>query len=90
MDSLIYLFIRFIRLNIRNHPIWRDLAQALQQLDAKSIAAHHLQACNAQINGYWDEDNFYEVIQFTQPPDPVLIDSSLGVTPGNLERSHWL
>lgn len=79
-----------MRSTLENHPIWRDLTQTLQQLDAKSIAAQHLQACNAQINGYWDEDEFYQMIRFTQPPDPVLIGSSLGVTPGNTERNHWL
>jgi hypothetical protein len=54
------------------------------------IAAQHLQACNVQINGYWDEDEFYEVIRFTQLPNPVLIDSSLGVTSGNPESDRWL
>jgi hypothetical protein len=75
---------------LKNHPIWHNLTQTLQQLDADRIAAQHLQACNAQINGYWDEDEFYEVIQFTQLPNPVLIDSSLGVTPGTPESDRWL
>lgn len=57
---------------LKNHPIWQTLSQTLKQLDANQIAVQHLQACNAQINGYWDEDEFYEVISFTQLPQPEL------------------
>lgn len=75
---------------LKNHPIWHNLTQTLRQLDPNQIALQHLQACNAQINGYWDEDEFYEVVTFTQFPSPELISSSLGVTPQNAESAHWL
>ena len=62
---------------LRNHPIWNELTQTLAQVDPHQIAYQHLQACQAQINGYWDEDNFYEVVAFTQPLEPELISNSI-------------
>jgi len=75
---------------LKNHPIWQTLSQTLKQLDANQIAVQHLQACNAQINGYWDEDEFYEVISFTQLPHPELTSSSWGILPNSNENTHWL
>ncbi|NJP11614.1 MAG: hypothetical protein HC866_20870 [Leptolyngbyaceae cyanobacterium RU_5_1] len=51
---------------------------------------HYLQACNAQVGGYWDEDEFYETITFTQLPQPELTSSSLGISPGDKEGVRWL
>jgi hypothetical protein len=75
---------------LKNHPIWQTLSQTLKQLDANQIAVQHLQACNAQINGYWDENKFYEVIYFTQLPHPELTSSSWEVLPDGTENTHWL
>ena len=75
---------------LKNHPIWHNLAQTLLQLNSKQIALEHLQACQAQINGYWDEDEFYETITFTQMPDPELMSSSLGLSAIGRENPHWL
>ena len=75
---------------LKNHPIWNNLAQTLKQIIPNQIAIQHLQACNAQINGYWDEEDFYEVISFTQIPHPEMISSSLGISPVGTENSHWL
>lgn len=75
---------------LKNHPIWHTLSQTLRQLDAHQIAVQHLQACNAQINGYWDEDEFYDIISFTQVPDPKLTSSSWEILPNGTENAHWL
>jgi hypothetical protein len=56
----------------------------------KQIAVQHLQACNAQINGYWDEDEFYEVISFTQFPHPELTSSSWELLPNSTGNTHSL
>ncbi len=73
------------------HPIWQNLAQALAQIDPNQIAIQHLQDCQSEIHGYWDEaDQPYETIRFKQPPTPQLISSSLGVTPNPAGDSHWL
>ena len=75
---------------LKNHPIWQNLSQTLQQLDPDQIATQHLQTCKAQINGYWDEDDFYEVIAFTQMPAPQMVSSSLGISPVGTNNEHWL
>jgi hypothetical protein len=77
-------------LTLENHPIWETLNQTLTQFDANQIAIRHLQFCNAQINGYWDEDLFYELVSFTQLPSPELSSISLGISPEDVEVPHWL
>jgi hypothetical protein len=75
---------------LKNNPIWHSLAQALQQVEPNQIATQHLQVCNYQINGYWNEDEFYEVVTFNQKLEPELISSSLGISPVSKENAHWL
>ncbi len=75
---------------LKNHPIWQNLSQTLKQLDPNQIAVQHLQACNAQINDYWDDDKFYEVISFIQLPHPELTSSSWEILPASTENTHWL
>ncbi|NJM75284.1 MAG: hypothetical protein HC852_05225 [Acaryochloridaceae cyanobacterium RU_4_10] len=75
---------------LKNHPIWDNLDRTFKQLDPNKIAIQHLQDCKDQINGYWDEDEFYEVISFTQKPCPELISSSLGLSPASVGNTHWL
>jgi hypothetical protein len=83
--------VNLLATTLKDHPIWHNLAQTLQQLDPNQIAAQHLQACNAQINGYWSEaDEFYEVIAFTHFPQPAIISSSLGISQSVAEGSYWL
>lgn len=67
------------------------LTQTLAQIDPDQIANQHLQDCQAEIHGYWDEtDQPYETIRFKQCPTPQLISSSLGVTPTQAGNTHWL
>jgi hypothetical protein len=76
---------------LKAHPVWQNLTQALTQIDPDQIASQYLQDCQSQISGYWDEnDQPYETIRFTQPPIPQLISSSLGVTPTEGGKTHWL
>jgi hypothetical protein len=75
---------------LKNHPIWQTLSQTLKHLDANQIAIQHLQTCNAQISGYWDEDEFYEIISFTQLPHLELTSSSWEIFPNGTENTHWL
>ncbi|NER92957.1 MAG: hypothetical protein F6J86_03755 [Symploca sp. SIO1B1] len=62
----------------------------MEQIDANQIAEQHLQACNAQINGYWDEDEFYEVISFSQLPHAELTSGSWVISPNNTKNQYWL
>lgn len=76
---------------LRSHPIWQNLAETLAQIDPDQIARQHLQDCQFEIHGYWDEnDQPYETIRFKQTPIPQLISSSLGVTPNQTANTHWL
>lgn len=76
---------------LKAHPVWQNLTQALSQIDLQQIANQHLQDCQGEIHGYWDEsDQFYETIRFEQFPTPQLISSSLGVTPNQNTSTHWL
>jgi hypothetical protein len=76
---------------LKEHPIWLNVTQTLGQIDPNQIANHHLQACKAEINGYWDQhDQFYETIRFTQLPAPELISISLGLTPKAAGNTNWL
>lgn len=76
---------------LKTHPIWQNLSQALTQIDPDQIARQHLQGCQFEVHGYWDEtDQPYETIRFKQPPEPQLISSSLGVTPSQAGNTHWL
>ncbi|NER92954.1 MAG: hypothetical protein F6J86_03735 [Symploca sp. SIO1B1] len=77
-------------ITLKNNPIWYNLSQTLEQIDANQIAEQHLQACNAQINGYWDEDEFYEVISFSQLPHAELTSGSWVISPNNTKNQYWL
>ncbi len=77
---------------LKAHPIWQELTQALAQINLDHIANQHLQDCQAEIHGYWDEnDQPYETIRFKQTPIPQLVSSSLGISPKQTNRIHyWL
>jgi hypothetical protein len=76
---------------LKEHPIWHNVSQTLEQINLNQIANHHLQACQAEINGYWDEnDQFYKTIRFTQLPTLELINISLGLTPKETGNTNWL
>lgn len=76
---------------LKAHPIWQTLTEALTQIDPHQVAHQHLQDCEAEIHGYWDEaDQLYETIRFKQLPIPQLISSSLGITSNSTANQHWL
>lgn len=76
---------------LKAHPIWHNVSQTVAAIDPTAIAIQHIQVCNAQIDGYWDEsDQFYETIHFSQSPTPELISSSIGVTPSQNGGVPWL
>lgn len=76
---------------LKEHPIWHSVNQALEQINPDQIASDHLQACQCEVNGYWDEaDQFYETIRFTHCPIPKLISRSLGFTVQEASHVNWL
>ena len=68
-----------------------SVTQTVAAIDPSTIAHHHIQACQSQIRGYWDEDDqFHDTIRFTQPIIPELVSSSLGITPDLSGDTPWL
>jgi hypothetical protein len=60
----------------------------MKQLDSYQLAVNHMLACEYQVNGYWDDENFYELISFSRVSSPELISSSWGVSSD--EGRRWL
>ena len=75
------------QLQLKNHPVWQDLTEVLENLDAKSLVAEHLELCNYQVCGYRDEqDEFNEEITLPRSLSAELVSSSIGVT----GRKRWI
>jgi hypothetical protein len=73
------------RLELKNHQVWRDLTEILENLDANILVKEHLNQCDYKVCGYWDEqDEYYETITLPRDLEAELISSSIGVT--NKER----
>jgi hypothetical protein len=69
------------QLELKNHQVWRDLTEILENLDANALVREHLNECNNKVIGYWDEqDEYYEEIILPLSLEALLISSSIGVT----------
>ena len=68
-------------LQLKNHQIWQDLTEILENLDTNSLVQKHLEQCCYTINGYWNEqDRYYELITLPHPIEAKLVSSFVGVT----------
>jgi hypothetical protein len=68
-------------LKLKNHKIWQDLTEVLENLDTNSLVQKHLEQCCYTINGYWNEqDRYYELITLPHPIEAKLVSSFVGVT----------
>jgi hypothetical protein len=71
-------------LKLKNHKIWQDLTEVLENLDPNSLVQKHLQRCCYTINGYWDEqDEYYDSISLPHTIEAELVSSFVGVTQDN-------
>lgn len=71
-------------LKLKNHQIWQDLTEILENLDPNSLVQKHLEQCCYTINGYWDEqDKYYESITLPHTIEAELVSSFVGVTQDN-------
>ncbi|MBU7583339.1 MAG: hypothetical protein KAF91_10605 [Nostoc sp. TH1S01] len=69
------------RLELKNHQVWQDLTEILENLDANILVQEHLNQCDYQVCGYWDEQNkYYETIKLPRNLEAELVSSSIGVT----------
>lgn len=65
----------------KNHPVWQDLTEVLENLDTKVLVTEHLESCDYKICGYWDEqDTFYEEITLPHSLSAELVGTSIGIT----------
>ncbi len=62
----------------------------LTKFDVNALGREHLEDCHYTISGYWDENDFYQEITFGCPISAELVSSSLGITVGEPDNSHWL
>jgi hypothetical protein len=75
------------KLQLKTHPVWQDLTEVLENLDANALVTEHLELCDYKVCGYWDEqDKFYEEITLPRSLSPELVSSSIGVT----GRKRWI
>ena len=71
-------------LQLKNHKIWQDLTEILENLDPNSLVQKHLEQCCYTINGYWDEqDEYYDSIRLPHTIEAELVSSFVGVTQDN-------
>ncbi|MEH2327125.1 MAG: hypothetical protein V7K32_26910 [Nostoc sp.] len=69
------------RLELKNHSVWRDLTEILENIDAHRLVQEHLELCDYKVCGYWDEqDKYYEIITLPRLLKTELISSSIGFT----------
>lgn len=74
-------------LELKNHQVWQDLTEILENIDANKLVMEHLELCNYKVCGYWDEDDkFYEELLLPRSLAPKLISSSIGVT----RKKRWI
>ncbi len=74
------------RLELKNHQVWQDFTEILDNLDANKLVTEHLEFCDYKVCGYWDENNeFYEEIILPRSLSAELVSSSIGVT----YRERW-
>jgi hypothetical protein len=66
-----------VSFKLRNHLIWDEFTQIVEQIDPHSLAVQHLLDINFQLNGYWSENDFYEEVLFQNPVLVELISSSI-------------
>ena len=75
------------KLELKNHPVWQDLTEVLENIDANSLVTEHLELCDYKVCGYWDEqDEFYQEITLPRSLSAELVSSSIGVT----GRKRWI
>jgi hypothetical protein len=75
-----------MQLELKNHPVWKDLTEILENLDSDTLVREHLNACGYRVYGYWDEqDQYYEEVVLPENLQAELVGSSINVSHG--ERS---
>lgn len=65
-------------ITLKDHPVWQDLSEIVQNIDTISLVQTHLELINYKISGYWDDnDQFYEEITLPSQVFSQLISSGI-------------
>lgn len=68
-----------IQLQLKNHQLWQEFAEIVKKLDTDTLVKEHLELCDYQLCGYWDEeDKYYETIILPRSLVTELISSFIG------------
>ncbi|MGL5941943.1 MAG: hypothetical protein ACRC2S_16535 [Waterburya sp.] len=69
------------QLKLQNHQVWQNLTSILEKIDSNALVREHLEACEYQVGGYWNEqDTYYEEIILPRTLKSDLVSSSIGFT----------
>jgi hypothetical protein len=79
-----------MKVKLNDRQIWKDFEEMLAPIDTKALVRENLEDCDYKITGYWDENEYYEEIAFVGSPYAELVSSSLGITVGENDNSHWI
>ncbi|MGD1871971.1 MAG: hypothetical protein ACFB02_02860 [Mastigocoleus sp.] len=67
-------------LELKNHQVWHDFTEILENINTNSLVKEHLELCEYTVCGYWDEaDNYYEKISLPNSLEAELVSSSIGI-----------
>ncbi len=67
-------------IKLKNHQVWHDLTEVLENIDTNAFIKEHLNLSDYKVYGYWDKaDNYYDEIVLPTNLDTELISSSIGV-----------
>jgi len=69
-----------MKINLETDPIWNEIARVVTEIDVDGLAREHLEACQYRIEGYWDGEEFYEVINLNRSLNVVL--DNIGLSRG--------
>lgn len=71
-------------ITLKNHPVWQDLSEIVNNLNTDLLIQEHLQLSDYKISGYWDnEDQFYPEINLPHNLSSQLINSSITLNHNN-------
>lgn len=76
-----------MKLELKNHQVWQDISEILDNIDVNALVAEHLEACDYKICGYWKEnDELYQEIILPRSILSKLVSSSIGIS----DNQRWI
>lgn len=76
--------------DLKNHPIGQEFAEILDKIDPNALAIQHLEDCNYKVMGYYDEEDYYEEVEFMTPIEAKLVSSTFGLKNQETNAGCWI